>query len=130
MVNLLRQELELSALPPRKFTREDRFLVTNNVSYWLLGLSDIVSLEAQGNYLTLTDPAGHRLMIRKTLSAAAARLPAEEFFQTSREMIVNLAYVKEVGIEDKKRLFFQMTNGRKVILSRQGTKALRRNYSF
>ena len=109
-----------------EFDAEEYFFVP----YAILRPMDVVCLDAEGNYTRLTDRDGKCHILRKQFGHSAERLPKRLFFQTGRDCIVNLAYVKAIELADPKRFLFTLTNGRSVIASRIQSLKFRRTHQF
>jgi DNA-binding LytR/AlgR family response regulator len=93
--------------------------------------SDICSFESEGNYTRVTLKDNTKVLIRRALNNLEERLREhKEFFRTDRSTIVNLAFVKEVQFYDSRRLFFILSNGQEVILSKQRSMALKSTMSL
>jgi two-component system, LytTR family, response regulator len=112
------------------FTRDDFIFLSNNVKCWMVQSSNILSLEADGNYtqIHLTDTTS--ILIRCAFHKCQRQLDPSTFFRTGRDCIVNLSYVKQVKIFDDKRYMFIMSNGKEVIVSRQNSLRLKREKSL
>jgi|SRR5258705_12656621 len=113
------------------FTRDDFIFLYDNAKCWMIRTTDILSLEADGNYtqVHLTTTAT-TILLRYAFHKCERNLDPSTFFRTGRDCIVNLTHVKEVRIFDQKRYMFIMSGGREVILSRQNSLRLKREKSL
>jgi two-component system, LytTR family, response regulator len=101
------------------------YLPDTNRSF-VVRISDICSLESEGNYTRVTLGDNTKVLIRRALTHLETKLEEhEEFFRTDRATIVNLAFVKEVQFCDPRRLLFILHNGQQVNLSRQRSLAMK-----
>src|SRR5258705_13241026 len=115
--------------PNLMFSRDDFIFLNDNAKCWLVQSSNILSLEADGNYTQIHLTDATTILIRCAFHKCEHQLDPSTFFRTGRDCIVNLNHVKEVRIFDNKRYMFVMSNGKEVILSRQNSLRLRREKS-
>lgn len=112
------------------FGRDDFvFLNTNDVNCQVVRSSDILSIEADGNYAQV-HLANAVIMIHRGLKKCESQLDSSIFFRTGRSCIVNLAHVRKVRKADSKRYMFVMADGRDIILSRVQSILFRRQKSL
>jgi two-component system, LytTR family, response regulator len=104
--------MESSAKSPDEY-----IFLTNGAKYWVGPVGEIVTLEADGNYVAFFISNGQTLMTRGVLYKWEASLPPSLFFRASRDCIINLKHVTEMGMHDAKRFFFTLAGGREVIMS-------------
>lgn len=111
-------------------SNDDFIFLSDNVKCWIIRSSNILSLEPDGNYTQIHLTDATIVLIRCAFHKCERNLDPSTFFRTGRDCIVNLAHVKEVKIFDTKRYKFTMSNGKEVILSRQGSLRLKREKSL
>jgi DNA-binding LytR/AlgR family response regulator len=80
-------------------------------------MSDIVRLEGKGNYTIFILADGQRLIYSKTISMFEGRLPFP-FVRVHKSTIINLLYLSQQNLANKKLAFF-MTDGFAVAISRR-----------
>lgn len=73
---------------------EDRIFVQRNKEAFFIQLKDICSIQSDDYYTYLQDKLGRRFLYRKSLKEWSETLPADNFMQIHRSVIVNLNYVK------------------------------------
>jgi DNA-binding LytR/AlgR family response regulator len=112
------------------FSRDDFIFLSDNAKCRMIQSSNILSLEADGNYTEIHLTDATILLIRCAFHKCQRQLDPSTFFRTGRDCIVNLAHVKEVRIFDQKRYLFIMSDDREVILSRQNSLRLKREKSL
>ena len=97
----------------------ERIVVKSNGRILFLRLADVDWLEAADNYVELH--AGQEThLLRETMTALEARLPADRFLRISRSTMVNLEQIKELH---------PMFHGEYVVLLRNGARlTLTRGY--
>lgn len=105
---------------------EDYIYLTNGAKYWVGRVSEIVSIEIEGNYSYFLMSNGQRLMIRGPLARWEKKLPSSIFFRSGRDRIINLRHVKEMRIYGPKQFAFIMTGDNEVIMSCLQTAEFRR----
>jgi two-component system LytT family response regulator len=115
-------EEKLSAMlqdmrPPAKAL--DRIAVKTEGRVVLVNVDDLDWVEAADNYVSLhVGKESH--LLRETMTALEAKLPAEKFLRISRSTIVNVGRIKELQ---------PLFHGEYVVILRDGTKlTLSRSY--
>jgi two-component system LytT family response regulator len=124
-----------SILITKSFDRDDFVLLCGSAKSFVVRVSDIMFLEADGNYTNIYLTNGSKITIRKPVSQCENELDASIFFRTSRTFIVNLNFVKKVEMADAKRFMFiirkdDIRDEKRVILSRKQSLKLRRERSL
>jgi DNA-binding LytR/AlgR family response regulator len=110
--------------------RNDDFVVlTDNVKCCILRMSDLLRLEAEGNYSRVYW-IGSSMLIRRPLRDCEKRLDPAKFFRARRDCIVNLEHVKHTRIVDLMRYVFVLQDGTEVTLSRRQSLVLRKSRSL
>ena len=110
--------------------RNDDFVVlTDNVKCCILRMSDLLRLEAEGNYSRVYW-FGSSMLIRRPLRECERRLDKSKFFRARRDCIVNLEHVKHTRIVDLMRYVFVLQDGTEVTLSRRQSLVLRKSRSL
>jgi DNA-binding LytR/AlgR family response regulator len=110
--------------------RNDDFVVlTDNIKCCILRMSDLLRLEAEGNYSRVYW-IGSSMLIRRPLRDCEKRLDPSKFFRARRDCIVNLEHVKHTRIVDLMRYVFVLQDGTEVTLSRRQSLVLRKSRSL
>ena len=60
-----------------------------------INLSDVVAVQAEGNYVSLQRD-GSSYLLRKSISAVAEKLEPEGFIRIHRSFLVNTSFVEEI----------------------------------
>jgi DNA-binding LytR/AlgR family response regulator len=105
---------------------DDFVVLTDNVKCCILRMSDLLRLEAEGNYSRVYW-IGSSMLIRRPLRDCEKRLDKSKFFRARRDCIVNLEHVKHTRIVDLMRYVFVMEDGTEVTLSRRQSLVLRKS---
>jgi DNA-binding LytR/AlgR family response regulator len=118
---------ELRGEEPLK--NDDFVVLTDNVKCCILRMSDLLRLEAEGNYSRVYW-IGSSMLIRRPLRECERRLDKTKFFRARRDCIVNLEHVKHTRIVDLMRYVFVLQDGTEVTLSRRQSLVLRKSRSL
>lgn len=98
-------------------TSVDRFIVKSSGNIYIVKSSDVIWIEASGNYVNMvTEKKKH--LLRSTMSGIKKKLDEDLFFQIHRSTIVNLDfvdYIEEWTYGDYKVI---MKNGEELKMSR------------
>jgi DNA-binding LytR/AlgR family response regulator len=108
---------------------DDFVVLTDNVKCCILRMSDLLRLEAEGNYSRVYW-IGSSMLIRRPLRECEKRLDRSKFFRARRDCIVNLEHVKHTRIVDLMRYVFVLQDGTEVTLSRRQSLVLRKSRSL
>ena len=115
---------ELNGDQPLK--NDDFVVLTDNIKCCILRMSDLLRLEAEGNYSRVYW-IGSSMLIRRPLRDCEIRLDRSKFFRARRDCIVNLEHVKHTRIVDLMRYVFVLQDGTEVTLSRRQSLVLRKS---
>jgi DNA-binding LytR/AlgR family response regulator len=115
---------ELSGDAP--LSNDDFVVLTDNIKCCILRMSDLLRLEAEGNYSRVYW-IGSSMLIRRPLRDCEKRLDRSKFFRARRDCIVNLEHVKHTRIVDLMRYVFVLQDGTEVTLSRRQSLVLRKS---
>ena len=115
---------ELSGDEP--LNNDDFVVLTDNIKCCILRMSDLLRLEAEGNYSRVYW-IGSSMLIRRPLRDCEKRLDRTKFFRARRDCIVNLEHVKHTRIVDLMRYVFVLQDGTEVTLSRRQSLVLRKS---
>jgi DNA-binding LytR/AlgR family response regulator len=105
---------------------DDFVVLTDNIKCCILRMSDLLRLEAEGNYSRVYW-IGSSMLIRRPLRDCEKRLDRSKFFRARRDCIVNLEHVKHTRIVDLMRYVFVLQDGTEVTLSRRQSLVLRKS---
>jgi two-component system, LytTR family, response regulator len=113
----------------KRFGADDFILLHDTARNWVVRVGEIIMLEASGND-TIVHLASGKISIRKLIGKCEEALDGSLFFRADRSCVVNLNFVRKVGMADAKRFMFVMANGREVIVSRKRSVVFRREKSL
>ena len=83
----------LAANPPPATSKPDSVLIKDSQRQWLLKLSEVKALLADGEYSNIYWGRDQHLMFCKPLKQWAVELPPTQFIRVHRQAIVNLAFL-------------------------------------
>jgi len=106
-----------------------RVFVRDGDKCWLIEPSEIVVLEAEGNYTRVVFGA-NRPLVPRTLQSLETRLDPRTFFRVSRSHIVNLTMVEQIETEVDGSYVVVLRGGRRVPVSRRQSRRLRDTLSL
>lgn len=112
-----RRLLELIAERAESSAHLQRFVIKSGEGYRLVPSADVVSFEAQGNYVRLTTPAGQHLL-RITMAELERRLDPKRFARIHRSTMVNIDRIKEITPAWHGDFEVLLTDGQRLRLSR------------
>jgi two-component system LytT family response regulator len=90
-----------------------------------ISVESIRSIKAAVDYAGVDNGAGRHLL-HLSLGELLSRLDPESFQQVHRSYIVNLDYVRQIRLYDKRRLIITMDDGSEIMASRKASEELRR----
>ncbi|HEY5706661.1 MAG TPA: LytTR family DNA-binding domain-containing protein [Terrimicrobiaceae bacterium] len=111
-------EDDIAQRDTKVFGSDDFIFLSDNVRCWVVRASDIMTLQACGNY-TRVNLSGATALIRRPLRECECRLDPSTFFRTRRDCVVNLRQVKQMRMLDAKRFLFVLLDGKEVAMSRK-----------
>jgi two-component system LytT family response regulator len=93
------QTIEVSNLVSSKY-QWGKLMMPHQKGFYIVAFSDVMAIEANGNYSWIYKTGGEKLHISKTLGSIETQLPLPHFFRTHRSSIINLNYVSEVNRDE------------------------------
>jgi DNA-binding LytR/AlgR family response regulator len=85
----------------------------------LARVGNIVTIDVSGNNMTVKLSGDEEaVVVRGSLRRCLRKLPAEMFFQASRDCVVNLLQVARVDAAAR-NIVLRMRNGREIVMSRK-----------
>ena len=103
---------------------DDYVLLSNGAKHFVVRVSDIVAIEADGNYVTI-ELINTKLLSRGSLHRYEKKLDSSMFFRTGRSCLVNLSQVKRVDMANPKQFMLTMQNDKEILVSRNQSVCLR-----
>ncbi len=114
----MRQKLEqLIGTEPIKSEQIERFVIKNGSNIYIVQTTDILWIEAAGNYVNIiTESKKH--LLRSTMSGLIDRLDKNLFYQIHRSTIVNLNVVERIEEWSYGDYLVILKNGEELKMSR------------
>jgi two-component system LytT family response regulator len=112
--------------PREPFRPDDVALLNVGNSGHFLAVTDVLFVEAQGNYSTVHAADGKTYMTRQTLTKWAKRLPPELFARLDRSLIVNTAAIRHVAYSGRSATVKIGNKAHPISLGPAATRTLRR----
>lgn len=103
----------------------DHVAVKNGSQIQLIGVPEIVAIQAEGDYVMIHTPTG-KFLKEQTMKYFAERLPAGKFVRVHRSAIVNLDYITRIEAYEKQQQLITLDNRLKIKASAAGYQALKR----
>lgn len=112
--------------------RQDRLTVSNGRTVSVVDIPSITYIETVNRGCLIHLAGGEALQGQSTLSSYEARLLGHSFFKTHKSYLVNLNYLREVGVWDGRNHFITLkeTDGEQLPIGRFALRALRSIYDF
>jgi two-component system LytT family response regulator len=92
---------------------------TGRAASRFVALADLVTVAAEDNYSMLRLADGSRLLVRETLTAWEARLPATHFMRVHRQVIVNLGRIEGYSHQDNRLTLLRVAGAPAAVLMRR-----------
>lgn len=103
----------------------DRVVVKSGNSIKILGLDDIICIEAADDYV-LIHTEKEQYIKQSTMKQFENHLPANQFQRIHRSFIINLSHLVSMDAYTKETHIISMSNGMNVKSSRSGSQQLRK----
>jgi two-component system LytT family response regulator len=111
--------LERTLLAQRVRRHIDRLTAERDDAYRVIECRAIATLEAQGNYVQVTEASDPRpSLMRGTMQSIHDVLDPELFVRVNRSAIVNLSHVERIERDGDSHLVFVMRDGRRFNVGR------------
>ena len=101
----------------------DFYIALENEKRPFLSGKSIIYIEAEDKY-SIVKTMDEHFLIRKTLKEWEEELKGFDFFRANKSFIVNMAYIKKIGLE------LILEDGKNIILGRKNEKIFRDNYNI
>lgn len=95
----------------------DKLLIPSAHGFNVLNMDDILRLEADGCYTTITSIDGKNTIVSRTLKDFEDSLPKDKFFRTHKSHLINLKYIKDYS--NLSGNVVTLTDGSKIGISRR-----------
>jgi DNA-binding LytR/AlgR family response regulator len=116
----------LASLPQTESPRTNpsRIAIKANRKILFIDPAEVVTVEAQGNYVLLQRLSGAAFLLRQSISAVAGKLLPYGFVRIHRSALVNAAYVEEIHSWTTGEYVLRIQGGKEFPVSRTFRKNL------
>lgn len=103
----------------------DRIAVKNGQKIDVVPVSEIIYLQAEGDYVMIHSQKG-KFLKEQTMKSFENLLPSNQFVRVHRSSIVNVDFISQIELYDKQNQLLKMQNGVQIRVSVNGYKALKK----
>ena len=108
-IKKLDSRTRVSSVPDR-YRYSDIVVVSSGGRMKSIRISEIVLLQASGDYVEVLTSGENRILVHRTMMEWERRLPEDQFYRIHRSMIVNLEYVARFEESPKRHYRVYMKN--------------------
>ncbi len=121
--------IEKTAQNDKKLNLNNQIFIKDGEKCWLVKISDIFLFEVDGNY-TKVFFKDQKAITNKSLNQIEAKLPADYFFRSNRNQIINMQYIEEIVPWFSGNLMVHLPNNLKVEISRRQASTFKEKLSL
>ncbi|MDO7137164.1 MULTISPECIES: LytR/AlgR family response regulator transcription factor [Algibacter] len=110
-----------SALKEEHTSYKKRFVIKKSKGIQLLSVSEIVKIEASGDFCMATDLKGKRHTISQNLGAIHSQLHPSKFFKINRSEIISIDGIENIESHFKNRLLITVTGIKEKVMTSSST---------
>lgn len=114
---------------PVTLNRNSKIFLKDRDQCWLIPLSDIIYIEAIGNYCRIHFHNA-KPMIKKSLSLLEQKLPSDSFIRANRQEIINIQKIECIEVLENQQLQVQLSNQQEVVISRRQSQIFKEHLSL
>jgi hypothetical protein len=107
----------------------EKIVIKEGTNIRVISLSDIVYLQAEGDYVLIRTHDGGYVK-EQTMKSFEQQLPQHQFIRVHRSYIVAVAALKGVELYEKQQYVVHLTNGEKIKMSINGYKLLKQQLAL
>lgn len=102
----------------------ERVVVKNNQKIDIIPVSEIIHLQAEGDYVMIHSAKG-KFLKEQTMKSFEQQLDCTKFVRVHRSSIINVDYIAQIELYDKQSQLLKLKNGSLVKISLSGYKLLK-----
>ncbi len=102
----------------------ERIVVKNGQKIEVIPVSDIVYLQAEGDYVMIHSTKG-RFLKEQTMKSFENELPSNKFVRIHRSSIINVDFIASIELYEKQSQILKLKNGAQVKISQSGYRTLK-----
>ncbi|MFV0420116.1 MAG: LytR/AlgR family response regulator transcription factor [Dysgonomonas sp.] len=103
----------------------ERIAVKNGQKIEVVPVSEIIHLQAEGDYVMIHSTKG-KFLKEQTMKSLECSLPADKFVRVHRSNIINVDFIAQIELYDKQTQLLKLKNGAQVRASLTGYKLLKK----
>lgn len=103
----------------------ERIVVKNGQRIEVVLVSEIIHLQAEGDYVMIHSTKG-KFMKEQTMKSLESSLPPDKFVRVHRSNIINIDFIARIELYDKQAQLLKLKNGDQVRASLSGYKLLKK----
>lgn len=103
----------------------DRIAIKNGQKIDVVPVSEIIYLQAEGDYVMIHSSKG-KFLKEQTMKSFESLLPSNQFVRVHRSSIVNVDFISQIELYDKQNQLLKMQNGVLIRVSINGYRALKK----
>lgn len=103
----------------------EHIAVKNGQKIDLIFINEIISIQAEGNYVMIFTPKGKYLK-EQTMKYFGDHLPANKFVRVHRSSFINIDYIQRIELYEKQSQMLKLQNNLQVKMSMAGYKELKK----
>ena len=103
----------------------ERIVVKNGQKIEVVPVSEIIHLQAEGDYVMIHSTKG-KFMKEQTMKSLENSLPSDKFVRVHRSNIINIDFIARIELYDKQSQLLKLKNGDQVRASLAGYKLLKK----
>lgn len=122
------KKLNSTVLDELKFALKDeysnykkRFVIKKTKGIYLLQVSDISLIEANGDFCILTDCNGKRHTLSQNIGVIITQLSPKKFFRINRSQIVHIDFINGIENHFKNRLLINIQGSKEKVMTSSST---------
>jgi len=102
----------------------ERIAIKNGQKIEVIPVSDIIYLQAEGDYVMIHSGKG-KFLKEQTMKSFESLLPTDKFVRVHRSSIVNVDFIAQIELYNKQSQLLKLKNGAQVRISLNGYKLLK-----
>jgi len=124
---IVNEEVELFPEEPKEIL--ERVAVKFGQKIEVIPVSDILYVQAEGDYVMIFTAKGHHLK-EQTMKYFEEHLPCFLFVRVHRSFIINIEFISRIELYEKQNQLIMLQNGKQIRVSAAGYKLLKKTLSL
>jgi len=102
----------------------ERIVVKNGQKIDVIMISEIICIQAEGDYVMIHTEKG-KFLKEQTMKSLENTLPSDQFVRVHRSSIINIKYIAQIELYNKQTQLLKLKNGTQVKVSLTGYRTLK-----